>query len=58
MDQKLFYSIQDKMRYEFTLDMNSLYQHLETVKEIKFEIICLKGLELTAPNQFEKKAFE
>lgn len=45
MEDKLFYQVQDKMRYEFTLDMNSLYTHLDGLKEIKFEIICLKGLE-------------
>lgn len=58
MDQNFFLQIHDKLAFEFQLDVSSVYQHIDSIKGVKFEVISLKGLESTQPLELEKSFFE
>jgi hypothetical protein len=46
------------MQTEFALDLQTLYQHIDSVRLIKFETIALRGLESVTPNNFESTFYE
>ncbi|EAS05695.2 hypothetical protein TTHERM_01113060 (macronuclear) [Tetrahymena thermophila SB210] len=58
MDTNLFHTIRDKVQYEFQLDTNTLYSHIDSIKRVKIEIFRLKGLETPDPNRLEHKFYE
>ncbi|KAL4468007.1 hypothetical protein ABPG72_015877 [Tetrahymena utriculariae] len=58
MDTNLFHTIRDKVQYEFQLDTNTLYSHIDSIKRVKVEIFRLKGLETPDPNRLEHKFYE
>lgn len=44
--------------YEFRLNMQSVYQHVDSVRSVLLEVVALKGLESAKPSNFEQKFFE
>lgn len=58
MQKNYYYPIKNKLLYEFALDMQSLYQHVEGIRTVKIEVIALKGLESMLPSRAEEQIFK
>ena len=50
MDEKFFYKIKDNLKFRVNLDTSSLKEHIDGIKNVKFEIATLRGLESTIPS--------